>query len=413
MTIRGSGWIGAGVVLAASFGTWAGEPPANPPSAEPPPPAAAISAPASNGPQGAGGRYAPNGAQRPPHVLQRVLKLQGQTVRGTGGEKLGEIADLVVDVRSGEIPFVLVASAMGPESNYRLRLVPVTALTRLPQGGEFSVPFPAVRWRQLDSIDASELAAGALVAFETQRQEIGRALGLARSGAEPSRLFLATHLRGKALHSPTEIVGRIEGVVAAPDQATALALVKSSQADPRTYLVPMAKLHLPSFQADHFTTRLTRTELEAGAAAGIEVSALVDVRPELARILGTSGLSQSSMSGQTGYATATGAAAAGLGAPVPPVLGPPAGGRPSLAPTGRNGDEVRNEQIEAALARVRETLANDPSIPNSDIQVEVSEGKLVLRGRVASAEVGQRLEQLARGAAPAAEIVNQLAVGGR
>lgn len=351
------------------------------------------------------GAHAPRG-RAPDGIASHVVKLQGQAVRGSGGEKLGEIADVVVDVRSGEIPFVLVASATGPEASHRLRLVPVTALSRAANGSDFTVPFAAVSWRKLDSIDSGELAAGALVAFETQRQEIGRALGLARSGAEPSRLFLGSHLRGKALHNPTEIVGRIEGVVAAPDQLTALAVVKTPE--PRMFLVPMAKLQLPSFQADHFTTRLTRNELESGPPVGGEVTALLHVRPEIARILGGTGLSQSSMSGQTGYASASGAAAAGLGVPSPPQLGATGG----LAPTGRDGEAVRNEQIEVALARVRSALAGDGTFPTTDIQVEVAEGRLVLRGKVPGPEVRQRIEQRAKQAAPAAGIDNQLVVDG-
>ncbi len=353
-----------------------------------------------------------------PMAVKPLANLHGLGIQGTNGERLGKIADLVVDVRVGEIPYVLVASPTAPAEGYRLRLVPTAALKLSARGTEFTVPFQSLQWRNLESIDARELAAGALNTFEAYRHQMARRFGLAGAETAPSPLLLATHLRGKALRHDGDTLGRIDAILAAADRRRAVALVAAADASPaRTFLVPMQRLQLPSPQADHFTTTLTRSELERQQVVNFDVTRILSAVTELDRIIGTSGLAQSSVKGQAGFSSASTAAAGSLEPPGVPLLDAPAIGVPAgvneaerLTPTGRSSDEANTERLQAALAAVRRALASDPAVPTADLKVEILEGRLVLGGLVQDSEIRGRVEHLAREAVPEAPLDNRIIV---
>lgn len=346
--------------------------------------------------------------------MRTFANFHGKSVRGSLGEKLGEVADVVVDVSSGEIPYVLVASRIAPTEGYRLRLVPTGALKESERGDGLMVPFQGAQWRGLESIDARQLEAGALRAFEAHRQELARVFGLTQAGAPPSRLLLATHLLGKSVRHGGDTLGTLKAILAASDRRTAVALVRMvDSSQPRTVRVRLTELRLPYFSADHFTTDLTRQELENAPAADINLTAALSVSADVRQILNASMLPQFSTAGQTGYAISPVVPPGGPGpVPVPPVADTPPSpsGDDRLTPTGQSSAQSNTAAIEAALAAVRRALQAEPALQGSSVEVEVRAGRVVLRGKVPNAELRQRAEAVAKRTVPNVPLDNEIVV---
>lgn len=61
--------------------------------------------------------------------------------------------------------------------------------------------------------------------------------------------------------------------------------------------------------------------------------------------------------------------------------------------------------------QVRRRLTSDPQVKGHQLQVEVSEGVVTLRGAVASDKLRERAEKLAKKVKGVKQVINQLRVG--
>lgn len=208
----------------------------------------------------------------------RVSEFIGQTVRGSRGEELGTIRDLVVDAYSGRDPFAVIAT---PSDN-RLRLLPLQAIAA-------DTATKGLKAR----ITAEELARVPIVGnheFETRKLAVSSALyraviGKFDPGATSGGANNGTHLvrldalRGKRVTTGVDRVGTVNDVVVATDQPAAAIVTpeKDFQMAGRQFVVPLTALNLIATAPDPITTQLTRGDFER--APGLDGAAKVTQRP--------------------------------------------------------------------------------------------------------------------------------------
>jgi sporulation protein YlmC with PRC-barrel domain/osmotically-inducible protein OsmY len=322
-------------------------------------------------------------------------KFKRQDVRGTQGNHLGNLVDVVIDGSSGEIAFFVVSHGGFAGIGDTLRLVPYQAMSRATSHEGFTAVVTDEQWEKMPVIDESDFAAGRIdiAAGRQGRSAEARSNRTLQSREEDRgdfgrRLVLADKLRGKSVLANAREVGEIEAIVIDFDGGTAAALLDPEDEFVRAegdFIVPLNRFEFtPDREA--LTTTLTAADFSrtAGGQEGV-AGARTQTRSE----------SDSAGEGRADAATAR-------------------SGDEQLTPTGRASGADRSQDIDPALqsaARsVRQLWDTHPELAKLDLRVTVEEGKIVLRGQVPDADLRERARDAARPAVLGIEVDNQITV---
>lgn len=279
-----------------------------------------------------------------------------------------------------------------------------------------------------------------------------------KSGETPdvTHLSRATTLTGKTVKAGNEELGRIEQLAFDLSQGTAMAVLEAkgeSGGGAATFHVPLSALQFPPEDGETVTTTLTRAALsqaQAGGATAATTSSRTGAatdevltptgRPSANSATGASAVSTSSGATEGRSITATGVdidrsrSGPGIDASAP-VSAPAEGGKAktetptpprstagnidrtspaattegSLPPTGR-GEGNPHAQTGAAASAIRAALEKDPALSGNAIEVKEAGRKVMLRGTVATEQLKDQVESVAKTAAAGAEIDNKIKV---
>lgn len=303
---------------------------------------------------------------------QRLQDFMNRPVLNIAGTTLGTLQDFLLDRTSGRLAYAVVD-------------IPHAALheRRRLLGGD------ALRWNP--TAKSFEVEAAAEV--PTDESE----------GILQHNTFLrASSLPGHAVRSGERTIGRIADVVFDIATRTAAPVLRPDPSVLRTqrsFVLPLSRVRLAA--PETVVTTVTPEEL-----ARIEVAVMpvaVDGSLPASPVTGASGISQSSVTGQTGYSTPQTAKAATTESTDAGVLDE------SLKPTGRAGREGPEPGVLARAAQsVREALLAANSSAGARVEVAVENGTIVLRGTVPSNAVKDQLEHAASAAARAVPVESRL-----
>lgn len=321
-------------------------------------------------------------------------ELVGWSVSSAAGEVLGEVSDLAVDPRAGQVIYAIVASR---DKNGRhgeretLRAVPFAALLPGERSDRMTLGVEGARWSEAPEFRKDDVAG---LADEARKQELfsfyndalnaqtprsddpfanpaGEARGSAQSAAPA--LVLSSQLATQELRNEGRMVGTIEDVVVDVPTGKAAVLVDARSPGAETaerYVVPMERLTATG--AGVVSTTLSRQELEAAPAGATG---------DAARFAGNvQRWSEEPIIADEGATRVAGGAER----------------------------EPPQRDTEGPVLAIREALSGEPAQRN--INVVVTTEKVVLSGTVQSNEVKERAEERAERAAPGWSIDNQIRV---
>ncbi len=319
-------------------------------------------------------------------------ELIGWSVSTASGEVLGEVSDLAVDPRAGQVVYAIVASREG-EDRETLRAVPFAAMLPGARSDRMTLGVDSARWSQAPQLQKDDVAGLAepsrkqeLFSFyndalneQTPRTDDAFANAPTAGGAEagaslatPS-LVLSSQLATQELRNEGRMVGMVEDVVVDVSTGKAAVLVDARADGAETaerYVVPMERLTATG--AGVVSTTLTRRDLEAAPAEA-------------------AGDATRFASNVQRWAE-----------------------EPVIADEGatRVADGAEREppqrDTEGPVLAIREALRGDPAQRN--VNVVVTTQKVVLTGTVQSDEIKERIEERTERAAPGWNIDNQIRV---
>lgn len=246
---------------------------------------------------------------------------QGRELRGTGGEKLGKINDLLVDTQSGKISFAVVSTGGVLGIGDELRLVPFEKLS--PEGDTFTADLDQASFESLQTVQEDQLSAGQWEgqqvaqadaqmsedseqnrqsasqqnqSEETTRADASASSQVAQSGQGSSSHVRASQLEGTAIRSGENEVGSIEAIVIDAQNAQAQAVVDVNDdfaATSGQVIVPFERLQIGSDRAEEITTTLSQTdfaqfqpEQNVQTAGSLGMESNEDALPPTGRVVG-------------------------------------------------------------------------------------------------------------------------------
>ncbi len=357
-------------------------------------------------------------------------KLAGQAVRGIRGESLGNVKDFIIDSRSGKIEYVVVSSGGVLGAGDQLHAVPIAALKR---GADktFLISMDRDQWNRTPTLIEEAFGKGIVTISDEQRGELDRAfagnssdsrdvrvtndnvratdsdrreVGVSRNvatndraanrSASPDALLntpwiRASELRGRAINADLTAVGKIEEIIIDLDGATATALVDPVDeliAGEHRVIVPMSRLELVPRARGAINARVTRADF-----ALLQPRVTTTIYP---------------------------AAATTVTVPAVPRSVTITTDEQPLTPTGSTGISrtdrmaTSDTDVTAAVRAVRSALDAQPSLAGADVQVTPENGKVILRGRVATETQREAVEKAAKDATRGVNIDNFILVGG-
>lgn len=336
----------------------------------------------------------------PPEAVEQGLrKLAGKTVHGANGEKLGTIRDFVIDKKSGEVVYAVVASGGALGAGTRLRLVPIAALQPAPAGAEgFIIKIDRVGWERGPTLINEAFNAGIIFITQEQQRYLAKVFSPAARASSPSTALTASgrheptapatgnrdaeraaspyvrasDLRDKDLESSGSEIGKVEDVIIDLRRGRALALVELEDdvtGRELEVLIPVDQLDLTNPRRQ-LTTRLSREDFRR-------------IDPK-----------------SSAFAT---------------TRARPSTREDSVSPTGRaeptQGPITSTAATLASAARsARQVLDQHPTLARADITVAVAGNVLYLRGSVATEQLKKQAEATVKQAASGVKLENQLTV---
>jgi uncharacterized protein YrrD len=204
-------------------------------------------------------------------------KMKGSAVHAADGKRLGDVSDLLLDARSGEVKFVIVTAGGFVGLGGERRLLPVGALIRDPKEHGFITRLQQVDWDLLPTLEKADLNEGRIRLTSEQRGNLehlgdsswARAfapLADAETDARVQHYILATALAGKPLYGENEKVGKVEDLYVDPAGGPALAVVEIDRGyvptNDRTFFVPIGALEVPAGENGRVHTTLTAAQFE-------------------------------------------------------------------------------------------------------------------------------------------------------
>jgi sporulation protein YlmC with PRC-barrel domain len=166
------------------------------------------------------------------HSQRKLGDVVGKAVRGSDNDELGQIRDLVIDPRSGQIHYAIVNSGGLLGIGGTRRAVPFSALTRTGDDGDFQVNVDRDRWNRAPQFRENELPT---LTRENRGREIYEhfqatwddATATSETGARAGgSLLLASHLDDKDIRSGDRKVGEVEDVLINADRRVASLLIE-------------------------------------------------------------------------------------------------------------------------------------------------------------------------------------------
>jgi sporulation protein YlmC with PRC-barrel domain len=308
----------------------------------------------------------------------------GREVRGSDGEKLGELKDLVVASGAGKIVYGLVGSGGVLGVGTKIRAVPFASLS-VPMGrtGAISIPVTKAKWENAAVLDEDELDLLGVESrgrglFEYYGQDWERELAslTAKPGEKSFRLLRIAPLLGKKLRNAGQDVGEIEDVIVNFETRRASALIDADDdyvGSPEKFLVSFNQVMISPDKKDTIATPLTRAEFAAAKPVHGDWWGVTTGYPYV----------------WSGYGYTQGVGYLPL--------------NPAAVPANAASRAGNAKENRIAVADVREALAHDAALADAAQHIILrEEGKqLVVRGTVSSRElrkkIGDRVEDLAKG----------------
>lgn len=317
--------------------------------------------------------------------------LIGRELTGSTGEKLGEIKDLVVDMKDGKIIYALVGSGGFLGVNEALRAVPFAALHPSSRDlRDFTLNIDRARWGQAPTMPANRLD---LLGEKETAKATFTYYGSDMDGdftrhdpKDGDRLLRVSNLKGRDVTNGGVKVGEIEDLIVHLNSRRVLALLDPENnytGSDRKFLIDVHQLN--SGPEQRLTTTLTRDQFANVTAPKRNWWEDTSDRPLAWNGYGS--LNPAVYSTADGAATTSSAEVA--------------------AARERSRSEVRTD-----LAVLRERLRNDSTLSERARRVKLEErgGRLVVSGTVESDNVKKyvidSIDELARGW----QIDNQLKV---
>ena len=349
----------------------------------------------------------------PQHAHQKADEVIGRSVRGSGGEDLGQISDLVVETQSGQIHYAIVSSGGVLGIGGTRRAVPFKALQ--PSGDSddrMSIAVDQARWDNVPRFRNEDLAT---LNQETRAQELHEYFGqdwdetqhLNRAqNASPSEargsgaaLLLVSDLDDKEIRAGDKELGEVEDVLINLDRRVASLLVDVDDDFAETdddFVVGFNQITVTGSGRElALSTRLSAADFAAGAR--------VDDLLNSGRPYAWSDDAE----GQTTRTTAPTAAAQAH--PNSGLEATRAGANYAKDDSSRSAGERLTEQHADA---VRRALSNDSGLRTAarNVDVNVEDNRLVLSGAVSSESERERVLEAARRAADGQSIDDQIRV---
>ena len=350
----------------------------------------------------------------PDDLDQRTAEhFTGQNVRGSGGNLIGEVADVIVDCQSGKIVFFVVSRGGVAGIGDTLRLVPYGAMSRATNDQGFTASVTEAQWEKMPQINEQDFEAGRInITADHQRQSADtRGNGSTATDSNESanrgdfgqRLARAAKLRGLDVRSNNREVGEIEDIVLDFNRGTATALMDVDDDFARAdsnFLVPLNQFQFTT-NRDALTTTLAATDFSSARFGDRDPVADAATQTTSDRVTVEQ---RSTNAGASSKETTN-------------IRAQTSGTDEQLTPTGRteSADASANvaPALQSAARSIRQIWDAHPDLAKLDLRVTAENGKLVFRGTVPSTDLWERAKDTAEGVVRGVEIDNHISIGNR
>jgi sporulation protein YlmC with PRC-barrel domain len=230
-----------------------------------------------------------------PQMPKSVDDIIGKPVRGSDGSELGQIRDLVIDARSGQVTYAIVSSGGVVGIGGARRAVPFAALSGEASQNGMTLSIDRARWQGAPAFREDQLttlaqqsqgqaiyqyygqtwdspSVAGSTSDQTATERVGGSSAATRQAAIGGTLILASRLEGKDIHNAEREVGEIEDVLVDLTRRTASVLVELEDdfsATEESYVVPFSQLAVTGNGNDlQVTTQLSPTDFQASSSTG-------------------------------------------------------------------------------------------------------------------------------------------------
>jgi sporulation protein YlmC with PRC-barrel domain len=307
----------------------------------------------------------------------------GQDVRNTAGADLGEVKDLVISPKNGNVAYALVTKGGVLGVGEKIRAVPFSALkSATPHRGALTLDITEAKWVEAPLFRDEELdllgADRGREVFGYYGQDWDRDMMSKRKAdmvQSSSRLMRVSTLIGKEIKNAGQEVGEIEDVIVDLSSRRGSALIDPEDdyvGTNQEYIINFDQLMVSPDRRDTYTTTLTRSDFERAEPA----------RNDWASVM-------------TGYPYAW------TGYTYSPGIGYMATG--DAGPNSSIARDLNTSDRKMTVADVRAALDHDAELADAARHVTLTqEGrKLVIRGTLASKDlkekIADRVDELAKG----------------
>jgi sporulation protein YlmC with PRC-barrel domain len=335
-------------------------------------------------------------------------KLRGAAVRAADGKHLGDIRDLVLDSRSGDIRFAIVSGGGFVGIGGDRRLLPFSALIRDPKEHGFITRLQQVDWDLLPALDKDDLKEDRIALTSEQRRNLehlgnrdwARAFApLADSDASDRRYVLASSLVGKPLYGENEKVGKVDDLYFGANGGPAMAVVDIDHdyvpADGREFLVPISALEATAGEHGRVHTNLSAAQFDE--VAGITLDPADRDAGPWARYRKHDRHAADLRREDTVDPAGT------------PVMHRSTVG--ASAPTGL-ASGYHGDAAASAAQSIRDGWANDATLHAYNLRAEADGDRIVLSGTLPTPKLAERAEATARRVTTDITIDNRIRVDG-
>lgn len=339
-------------------------------------------------------------------------KMEGSAVRAADGKRFGDVSDLILDARSGDVRFVIVGAGGFIGLGGERRLLPVSALIRNPKEHGFITRLQQVDWDLLPTLDKADLKEGRVRLSVEQRRNLDHlgdqtwARAFAPLAEEPSdsrvqRYVFATALAGKPLYGEDRKVGKVEDLYVDPAGGPALAVVQIDRGyvptNDRTFFVPIADLEVPVGDNGRVHTTLTAAQFE-------QVAGVTPQRTD--RDTGP----WAQVDNRERKAIERPAREPVVVAAPPSVSRPVTSDAPTPTGYASGFNRVSADSLTAAAQSIRDSWSADPALNKYALQVAPEGNALVLTGTLPTVRLAQRAEDTAHRLTSSVTIANRIRV---
>lgn len=357
-----------------------------------------------------------------------LRKIEGQKVKGLGGDDLGDVKDLLIEPESGRVAFAVVATGGMLGVGETLRLVPFGSLRRTADRDAFLIEMTEAQWKEMPVIERKAYNDGNIAvsaanqrAAERNQPEVAtvrdgrtetrpvardpdrvtrrdereeredrtdRAVSPEASrrveAGNLDRVIRSSKLRGKEIRAGDQKIGKIESVVLDWESGAATAVLdldRSFTGTNRKFMIPVSELALRSEDQDVIVTNLTRADFQQISRGEVPASDARLTPTGRGRV--DTGNTRSDVRASTTSSD-------------PNRVTPAAA---EVAPA-----------LESAVRSARQSIGNYPSLRATEVEVVGENGKLLLRGFTESEEMKERVEKAAQEGAPGIPFESHLQV---